>query len=51
LAAYAREFFGERLAVVPIDTDPMPSPESLLGKVIIKVGLVHVTGLGSVCVT
>eukprot|EP00045_Choanoeca_perplexa_P014126 m.164381 g.164381 ORF g.164381 m.164381 type:complete len:1094 (+) comp16577_c0_seq3:100-3381(+) len=36
LAAYAREFFGERLAVVPISSDPMPSPQSLLGKVIIK---------------
>eukprot|EP00730_Choanoeca_flexa_P005512 TRINITY_DN11963_c0_g1_i1.p1 TRINITY_DN11963_c0_g1~~TRINITY_DN11963_c0_g1_i1.p1 ORF type:complete len:1115 (+),score=324.74 TRINITY_DN11963_c0_g1_i1:98-3442(+) len=36
LAKYVRASFGDRLAVIPLDTDPMPSPASLKGKVIIK---------------
>jgi hypothetical protein len=36
-ARYVRESFGERLHVVPVETDPMPSPASLRGKVLLKV--------------
>ncbi|EDQ84931.1 uncharacterized protein MONBRDRAFT_34469 [Monosiga brevicollis MX1] len=36
LAEYIKAAFGERLAVVPFSTEPMPSPASLKGKVIVK---------------